>query len=899
MNINKHQKNYLIKVNKRNSNNKIYNTKNIPNRRKNNYNKAAFINNENTPSKKISFSKVNSINNSSPISSYQNQYNISNQIKPYNSNSEKKIKNERKNINRYQFALKKNDFKKENIFKDIKTTKYKCNSTFTLQPLDENIINYNNKKRNYSNLSLNNISYSENNFNTNNLDSSQRQIISIKTNSFNSNNDSPNQYKTLEHRNINNYINEFQLINNYFDYDKNVELNNLNYNKNLLNYSTDRKKVKNYIYSESNPLLYYSYEQNLNNNYENDEDNKINNNSKNENNGIKFPGNYFFKSNAFPNKNLNNYSFQRYYQNIYKNKKINKTDNNISLNSINNYKDEKMKENNIYIKCRSQYGTIVYNTKYNKFDYNKRLFDAYRGKLIQEFLRHIKNVVNNYLSKYFHLIIYSLKNIKKFQMNKDLFIQKIQLNKSIDRNLNKNNKFKNQKYIQIFYSDKKYPQEKEFDCLTLNDINKFELKRTKTNNNLNQIINNKKNFEYYKKGNNNFIPNKRIIKSYDINNPKENIIANENENQNNELRNSLNLNNNRLINKKNSISNNINIIDINTSLSNYIYKKKVKLSKNNTFINRHNKQLNSNIFNNNKTDINNNILSNLKGKIIDIDINLGKPVKEINDISPLSGFFINNYSSKNNSSSFSINKNNKHKRKHKNKNKHKHKKKYSLPKKKYLEKGYDIESPSKDDDYFEENEDNEENEGNKEKTITEYRTNSYDFNQNYFNNLINLNNSMQTEKKIKTQKRYSKNILVKNIITSDKRLFIHINYIFFNNVNMKNKYYYDINLLKIIINDYFTLPSNINFIKNKNKRVSNNSFLPFCYSRNNLRNEFVKSKTNYMQNQKDKYLLSCIKFVIKIINKIFLKKVYIHFKKCVGKIIYKNIKENLQNNNSN
>ena len=71
---------------------------------------------------------------------------------------------------------------------------------------------------------MNNISYSENNFNTNNLDSSQRQIISIKTNSFNSNNDSPNQYKTLELRNINNYINEFQLINNYFDYDKNVEL---------------------------------------------------------------------------------------------------------------------------------------------------------------------------------------------------------------------------------------------------------------------------------------------------------------------------------------------------------------------------------------------------------------------------------------------------------------------------------------------------------------------------------------------------------------------------------------------------------------------------------------------------------------------------------------------------
>ena len=106
-----------------------------------------------------------------------------------------------------------------------------------------------------------------------------------------------------------------------------------------------------------------------------------------------------------------------------------------------------------------------------------------------------------------------------------------------------------------------------------------------------------------------------------------------------------NINNSAIINEQNILvktnrnslissinKNNIKTIKMNTNNNNnLIYKKKVKLSKKN-FYKKNNK---------------NNILSNSRGKIIDIDINLGKPLRDISDISPLeSGLFINNYNFK-------------------------------------------------------------------------------------------------------------------------------------------------------------------------------------------------------------------------------------------------------------
>jgi hypothetical protein len=239
--------------------------------------------------------------------------------------------------------------------------------------------------------------------------------------------------------------------------------------------------------------------------------------------------------------------------------------------------------------------------------------------------------------------------------------------------------------------------------------------------------------------------------------------------ENSTIRNSLKLNRDNSNEKNNNLSHNIikpnnfnQIIDFNSSLNNYIYKKKIKLSKNNTFITRANKKEpndtnNKNNINNKNKTYNSSTLSNAKGKkIIDIDINLGKPVKDINDISPLQSFFINDYDNKKFKSSLSVNKNDKTRKKNKNR------KKLLLPKKKYLEEGYDFISPIKNE------------EENKFKS-SEFRTNSYDDKKiklknmitqnssitpnsnsiNYFNTISNNNNKDNKNNEIK----YFKNIL--------------------------------------------------------------------------------------------------------------------------------------------
>ena len=434
-----------------------------------------------------------------------------------------------------------------------------------------------------------------------------------------------------------------------------------------------------------------------------------------------------------------------------------------------------------------------------------------------------------------------------------MFAKKIHFNKSLKKkNKNYIYKIKNQKEIGNYYTEKKNIQEKNFDKNNLKYI------KIDADNSINQIINNKIKYQQYKQKNNIYLYNNRLMKNIK-NNSKENSNINKNDN----IRYSLNIKNNKINDKKESFSNNIKIIDINNSLNNYIYKKKVKLSGKNVIFNRNNNNYNTNnSYKSNKTNKTeaNKRINNIEGKIIDIDINLGKPIKEIRDISSLDEFFINNYSSKDYITSYSSNNKEKHKKKHKIK-------KLSLPKKKYLEKGYDI-MPSTNE--------------KEEEIMTEYRTNSYEYKKNYYNNLINLNNSMNLniDNKIRNNQKFCKVLLIKNIVTSDKRLFIHINYIFYNNSNITKKNYYHNRILKIEISDSFSIFNNIQFTRYKIKRLSNNSLLG-----NHSRNNFLKNdkyKTNYIQNKKDKYLISCIKFLIKAINKIFLKKAYAHYKKCIN-----------------
>ena len=208
-----------------------------------------------------------------------------------------------------------------------------------------------------------------------------------------------------------------------------------------------------------------------------------------------------------------------------------------------------------------------------------------------------------------------------------------------------------------------------------------------------------------------------------------------------------------------------------------------------------------------------------------------------------------------------------------------------MPKKKYLEEGYDFISPIKNE------------EENKFKN-SEIRTSSYDDKKTKFKNLLSQNNSASTtntnainyfntisnnnnKDNNNNEIKYFKNILVKNIITSDKRLFIHINYIFSHKSNITKKKY-DIKALKIKRNKSLFIQPNKNLIIHKNKSMSNNSF----YTTKNLRIDAdigkIKEKSikkNLMKNQKDKYLFSCVKFFVKTINRIFLKKFYAQYKK--------------------
>ena len=177
------------------------------------------------------------------------------------------------------------------------------------------------------------------------------------------------------------------------------------------------------------------------------------------------------------------------------------------------------------------------------------------------------------------------------------------------------------------------------------------------------------------------------------------------------------------------------------------------------------------------------------------------------------------------------------KRKIKNKSKNK---KLSLPKKKYLEENYDI-SPESDFNF--DNSNNIIDNSFEEKIINNNFT--IKNNKNIIQPFLYKSSRITFTKKNSKQE---KNILVNNIITSDKRLYINIIYIsntfFEDKLWNKNNFKND----SLIIGESF----DFSFFGNKNKKMSN---------------------------EKNKYLNSCVKFMIKNINKVFLKKSFEYFLK--------------------
>ena len=397
----------------------------------------------------------------------------------------------------------------------------------------------------------------------------------------------------------------------------------------------------------------------------------------------------------------------------------------------------------------------------NKYNYSKKLFDIYRGKLLKEFLRHIQKGINKYLLNIFRYSMEQIqlsgkKNLKKID---EIFIPKIYLERT-DKDLKgQSSNIGKNPYLQIFNSDKK-------------DYKRYS-------NNSIRIV------EYKRNCNKKYINNSAIISNEKYIDNNYNVIES---------------NRNTLM--PHFIKNNIQMIKMNTNNINngLIYKKK-NITKNNIRIKKNN----------------NNMLSNSRGKIIDIDINLGKPIRDISDINPMeSGIFINDYKLKNKKFKSSMS-TNKRERKKKSKSK---RKKLSLPKKKYLEEKYDTSSSEGENNIIDKNISN-------NNIIIE--DNSFD------NNLLNNNFTIKTNNNIiqpliykssritinknKIYQNKAKNpkiILEKNMITQDKRLFISINYI--SNLSYENKFgkksKYINNLLTIKRNIYFPIFSQ-NIIRNK------------------------------------------------------------------------------------
>ncbi len=796
-----------------------------------------------------------------------------------NSNSEEKTHKGKLHINCFDEGGQ----KEGNILDDLINNKY-LKPILESQDIDEKLLNCNLKEpvKNNFNVSLYDFFNRRKkyylNFKTPKVDTEKVRDLSIGINNY----DISNQYtndndfngtgihnKTMENNNINinggfnnnninNYYNDIQMTNNYYNNYNNNEINILNPPllksnikiRNLCSSSVG-KKFKNYFTNNNitkKKLLYCpnsnERNKNLSSNYDNFTSTQyqyINDKSDYLNlNDLNSPDSHYFKSQTYTLREKN--------KNIIKGR--NKYNKEINIRNDNIYEQTTESKNEDINKKYDHIKNIIKHN--NKYDYNKKLFDIYRGKLINEFFRHLQKAINNYFIRLFRYFIEQMKYLDNNNSKKidEIFIPKIYLGKpnlQIESNNNSNKISSNEITIdsinkknplsQIFNSEKKYNQKPNIGKYIYNNLK------------------GKEKYAEYKKYQNN-INNSAIIN-------EQNILVKTNRNS---LISSINKNNIKTI-KMNTNNNN-----------NLIYKKKVKLSKKN-FYKKNNK---------------NNILSNSRGKIIDIDINLGKPLRDISDISPLeSGLFINNYNFKIKQIKGSLSTNKREKKIMKKSKSKSKKKKFSLPRKKYLEENYDSYSLKNFDEDINNN------------------NSSFDNNLNNDNFSIKANNkniiqpliyksSKTTINKRTEETDNNKKILINNIISSDKRLFINVNYI--PNIpnlsfNKNKNEIYNNNILIIQRNIYFQI-FGINSYKN---RVSYNKsvIISTNIGRNRNNNKLIENEnkklnqTNYFADKKNKYLNSCIKFIIKSINRVFLEKAFKYFLNQYK--IYKN-KKNINEN---
>ena len=176
------------------------------------------------------------------------------------------------------------------------------------------------------------------------------------------------------------------------------------------------------------------------------------------------------------------------------------------------------------------------------------------------------------------------------------------------------------------------------------------------------------------------------------------------------------------------------------------------------------------------------------------------------------------------------------------------------------------------------------------------------------NRLYNINKKKKKETKNKkgkiTQKdqndlnklnKFCIRKIIKNIKSSDKRLFVNINYVYLSNIDMKGKKIkYNENLLKINNSDNFSITKKANNINmfNRDKSIciieeEDSSIINYTDSVNSvdykkgkkIKNNLSNSIINQSISINDKYLFSCVNFITKNIRKVIVKNNYNLFKK--------------------
>ena len=316
-------------------------------------------------------------------------------------------------------------------------------------------------------------------------------------------------------------------------------------------------------------------------------------------------GKKLFKIEKKENKKDKNSSQLNYYEN-----EINKHYNsmNIKEKSLSNEKENESKNN------------VKEKNKKNSKD--EQMVNIYKRKLVEEFIIVLDKFFSKYLNKKKCLFFKNLVKFKRKSQSKNKIYYRKNNNKFSKKNLtltSKNNEIKRNHLLFNIEIDK----EKEFDKI------KTKVITTDTSNN---------NFNLNNKSFSNEIKSSNLLSNNRFNNHSSSylFIDQKHKNYSQSPESTLNKNPIKQIKTKTIIYKNLNLNSGSPSRSSsggrgdtFVYKKKNLNNDNVSINNKNNTNKYSNLINKNK-----------KEQIIGIDINLGKPIRIINDHSPLEEFYL-------------------------------------------------------------------------------------------------------------------------------------------------------------------------------------------------------------------------------------------------------------------